>query len=45
MLDFVADDESDEVDKILKEFDMNMTYRLCLGLRKMEHWKGVMGFG
>jgi len=40
-----ADDEKDEVEEILREFDMNMSYGPCLGLSRMERWQRAVGLG
>jgi DNA polymerase delta subunit 4 len=40
-----ADDDNDEVEEILKEFDMNTSYGPCLGLSRMERWQRAAGLG
>lgn len=40
-----ADDDNDEVEEILKEFDMNTSYGPCLGLSRMERWQRAVGLG
>ncbi|KAJ7547170.1 hypothetical protein O6H91_08G073200 [Diphasiastrum complanatum] len=33
-----ADDEYDDVEEVLKQFDLNMSYGPCLGISRLERW-------